>query len=370
MTEQLRALIKKEFLQVMRDPSCLLITLALPFILLFIFGYGISLDMEGVRTAVVLEDRSPLAESLFTTLDATKYLDAALYPNRNSAERALIDARVRAVLIIPNDFSRRIRAGESAPIQLLTDGCEANTAIILEQYVLGACAVWTARQTEESRMNAQSPIEVQARLRFNAERNSRSGLIPGSIALVMAMIGTLLTALVVAREWERGTMEAMLTTPIRKSDLILGKMIPYYLLGIGSAAICTLVAVGLFGIPFRGSAFALWLATTSFLIVALAEGLLISTAVKNQFLASQIALIVSFLPNFILSGLLFEIDSMPRFIQIITYFFPARYYVASLQTIFMAGDIWPLIRTECAAMLVIGLGATAATLFITPKRLE
>ena len=368
--EQIVTLIWKEFLQVVRDPSCLLVAFVLPLILLLIFGYGISLDMKNIKTAVVLEDRGPLAWSLYESLNSTEYIESTIYSHRREAEDALIDAKTRAVVIIPNDFSRRIRNGEAAPVQLLTDGSEANTAIILENYILGACSAWGVHQSKDRLMDVRTPIEIESRLRFNPEKNSRNGLIPGSIVIIMAMIGTLLTALVVAREWERGTMEAMLTMPIRKFDLIIGKLFPYYLLAMGSAAVCALLGVYLFGVPFRGSILAFVVTSTAFLFVALPQGLFISTILKNQFLAAQSALVVSFLPNYILSGVLFEIDSMPAVIRLITYVFPARYYAVCLQTIFMAGDIWPQLLVNCGYMLVIGLIATIATIIVTPKRLE
>ncbi len=368
--EQIGTLVWKEFLQVVRDPSCLLVAFVLPMIMLMIFGYGLSFDMKDIRTAVVLEDKGPLARSFFESLHSTDYIKAAIYANRRKAEDALIDAEVRAVVIIPGDFSRRIRNGETAPVQLLTDGSEANTAIILENYILGATAVWGAHQSKDRRMDVRPPIEIESRLRYNPEKNSRNGLIPGSIVIIMAMIGTLLTALVVAREWERGTMEAMLTLPIRKFDLILGKLLPYYLLAIGSSTVCALLSVFQFGVPFRGSVFAFVLSSTAFLFVALPQGLFISTLLKNQFLAAQSALVVSFLPNYFLSGVLFEIDSMPAVIRGITYIFPARYYTVCLQSIFMSGDIWPQLLENCFYMLVLGLIAVVGTIIVTPKRLE
>ena len=361
---------KKEALQILRDPSSILIAFVLPLILLFIFGYGISLDAKHVKTAIVLEDHGPVAESFYRTFAATDYIDAIPYHNRAAAEQAIIDGQVRAAIVVPNDFTRQIAGGHSAKVQLLTDGSETNTVTILQNYVLGIVSQWSGHQMRDGQMQANLAIVAKPRVLFNAELNTRNALIPGSIALIMAIIGIMLTSLVVAREWERGTMEAMLATPVRKTDMLIGKLLTYYLLGIGSMTVCTLIGVFLFGVPFRGSVFALFLTSSVFLCIALVQGYLISTITKNQFLASQASLVIAFVPNYILSGMLFEISSMPLVIRVLTYFFPARYYVTCLQTIFMAGDVWPLLIKNMACMSVIGIVVLAATIIKTPKRLE
>ena len=368
--ELLAALMKKETLQIIRDPSCILIVFVMPMILLFIFGFGLSLDMKHVRTAVVLEDRGPLAVSLYDVFDASDFIDAVCYPSRREAEAAITDAKVRAVVVIPNDFSRRIRHGQQAPVQLITDGCETNTATVLEGYITGVVAVWVRHQTDDLRMKQNSKLAVISRIRFNSEVNTRNAFIPGSIVLIMAIIGILLTALVVAREWERGTMEAMLATPMRKSDMLFGKLIPYYVLGMGSMTVCVVLSRFLFDVPMRGSLFALFITASVFLAVALTQGFFISTVTKNQYLASMAALILSFLPNFFLAGIMFEIDSMPKAVQAISYLFPARYFTSCLLTAFMAGDVWPLYLRNMAGMLLIGVFFLGMTIRVTPKRLE
>ena len=361
---------KKEALQVLRDPSSILIAFVLPLILLFIFGYGLSLDAKHVKTAMVLEDHGPTAESFYQAFVATDYIEAIRFDHRSVAEQAIADGQVRAVLVVPNDFTRQIAGGRSAKVQLLTDGSETNTATILQIYVLGVVSRWSAHQSRDGAMNATFVIDAKSRVMFNAEMNTRNALIPGSIVLIMAIIGIMLTSLVVSREWERGTMEAMLATPVRKIDMIVGKLLTYYLLGMGSTTVCVLISIFLFGVPFRGSVFAMFLVSSVFLSVALVQGYLISTIAKNQFIASQASLVIAFLPNYVLSGVLFEISSMPLVIRAVTYVFPARYYVTCLQTIFMAGDIWPLLVKNMACMSVIGVVVMVATLVKTPKRLE
>jgi len=367
---RLIALMKKEAQQVRRDPSCILIAFVLPVILLFIFGYGLSLDLEGVKIAVVLEDTSPAAQSLWNSFEATKYVAPIRFECRNGAEDALVNSHVRGLIAIRNDFSQRLQSDGTISVQLITDGVETNTATILENYVVGVVGVWAKHQAVDRGLALPSAIDVRSRVFFNPELNTRHALIPGSIVLIMAIIGTLLTSLVVAREWERGTMEAMLATPIGPFDMLLGKLIPYYLLGIASNAVCVLVGIHLFHIPFRGSVLALFLASSAFLLASLGMGFWISTLCKNQFLASQLALVLAFLPNFILSGALFEINSMPLAIRLVTYCFPARYYVTCLQTIFMTGDIWPLFIPNMLFMLVVAAIFFVATFRITPARLE
>lgn len=367
---RLLALIKKETLQVRRDPSCILITFVLPVILLFIFGFGLSLDAEHVKVAIVAEDRSPMAMSLWNSFEQTKYIDPVLYERRVEAQQAVVDSHIRGLVVIRSDFSQQLLSSHKASVQLITDGVETNTATILESYVQGVLGTWAGHQSRERGAQGPMIIDVQNRVLFNPELESRNALVPGSIVLVMAIIGTLLTSLVVAREWERGTMEAMLATPTGPIAMLLGKLIPYYILGMASNAACVLVGIYLFNIPFRGSVFSLALVSSLFLIASLGMGFLISTATKNQFLASQLALMLAFLPNFILSGTIFEIGSMPIAIQILTYCFPARYYVTCLQTVFMAGDVWALFFPNMLCMAAIAAIFFILTLRITSERLD
>ncbi|MGL6194465.1 MAG: ABC transporter permease [Thermoguttaceae bacterium] len=367
---RLIALIKKETLQVRRDPSCILIAFVMPMILLFIFGYGLSLNAEHVKVAVVIEDYSPTAMSLWDSFAKTKYIDPIRYERRKDASDAIVNSHVRAMIVIKGDFTQQLLAGEKASVQLVTDGVETNTASILENYVYGVLAVWMGHQNRDLGRYDIAAVDIESRVLFNPELESRNSLIPGSIVLIMAIIGTLLTSLVVAREWERGTMEAMLATPTGPFDMILGKLIPYYTLGMASNAVCVVIAVYLFHVPFRGTIFALFFISTVFLLASLAMGFFISTLTKNQFLASQLALMLAFLPNFILSGALFEIRSMPVPIQVVTYLFPARYYVTCLQTILMTGDIWTLFFPNVLCMFAMAVFFFCATYRITPERLE
>jgi ABC-2 type transport system permease protein len=367
---RLAALIRKEGAQVVRDPSAILIAFVLPLILLFMFGYAVSLDTSRTRIALVLEDDSEPAMSLAAAFVHSPQFRVTLGRSLRDVRNRMIDGRVRAVVVIPQDFGRGEAHGHPPPIQIVTDGSQPNTASFAAAYGDGVRAAWEASRHAEHGVTALPPISVSQRVWYNPSLKSRNFLVPGSIAIVMTMIGTLLTALVVAREWERGTMEALLATPISMAEFIASKVIPYYLLALASMALCTIIAVLIFGVPFRGSVLALFAIASAFLMPALGLGLYISAATKNQFVASQIALLTAFLPTFILSGFIYEIGSMPWPIRMITYLVPARYLIPSLQTVFLAGDLWGLILPDIAAMLAFGFVFFALSFHATRRSLD
>ncbi|NLS07814.1 ABC transporter permease [Rhizobium sp. P32RR-XVIII] len=352
-TRRFAALVRKESLQVIRDPSSILIAFVLPLILLFLFGYGVSLDTTRTHVGLVIEEMTPLTNDLAASFQGSRYFLVTTGRDRRLFEEDLVLARLRGIIVIPADFTRNYAAGNRPQVQVIVDGSDPNTANLVQNYVQGAVANWQLQRQSETELTGP-PISVEQRFWFNPELTSRSFLVPGSIAIVMTLVGTLLTSLVVAREWERGTMEAMMATPVTAVELLAGKILPYFLLGLTAMTLCVVLAVFLFGVPFRGSVLALYALSAVFLIPALGQGLLISAATKNQFLASQLALITAFLPSFLLSGFLFEINSMPTAIQWITFIVPARYLIPSLQTVFLAGDIWPMFLHSIIAMSLIG----------------
>jgi ABC-2 type transport system permease protein len=368
---RLKALLVKESLQVVRDPSSILIAFVLPLILLFLFGYGVSLDARQVRLGVVLEDTGPEARRLAGAFVATPFFDARPAFDRRELIPDLVSGRLRGLVVIPQDFARRLSApGGTARVQAITDGSETNTANFVANYAQGTLATWAAQEAAHAARTAEPLVSLQTRFFYNAELNSRYSLVPGSLAIIMAIIGSLLTALVVAREWERGTMEALLATPLSAPEIVIGKLVPYFALGMASMAVCTAVAFFLYGIPFRGSLPALAVAAAAFLLAALGQGFLISTITRNQFLASQAALVSAFLPAFILSGFVFEIASMPWIIRTLTRIIPARYFVTNLQTLFLTGDVWALLGPNALVCLAIAGAFFALTLKKTPRRLE
>ncbi len=347
------ALIRKESYQVVRDPAALVIAFVLPPMLLFLYAFALSLDVKNVDVGIVLESDGVQARSLAAAFAATPYLHVTGARHRSEVEYKLITGDLKAFAVIPADFEARLLETQGqAAIQIVTDASNANTANFTGAYLQGVFAKWLAEHSA-----GPAPVErfvFEQRFWFNPELKSRHVLLPGSLAIIMTIIGTLLTAMVMSREWERGTMEALIATPATVFEIILSKLIPYFFLAMLAVAGCTFLCVVVLGVPLRGSPGALVLISAVFLVPALGQGLLISTLARNQFLASQIALITGFLPALLLSGFLFEIQSMPWFIQQVTRIIPARYYVASLQTVFLAGDVWPLFIRNMAEMLMVG----------------
>ena len=350
------ALVRKESRQIVRDTSSISIGIVLPVVLILLFGYGLSLDVMNAPVAIVLEDSSPTAFDVAASFQLSRYFAAQLLPSMVEAQKLMLARKVDGIVRVPSDFSRRLALG-NAEVQILVHGTDANHARIIQSYAQGVIGQWAAKRSAQGKEMITGPVTVQNRLWFNEANGSRYFLVPGLIVLIMTLIGAFLTSLVVAREWERGTMEALFVTPVRPDEILLGKTIPYFVLGIIGLALCLLAAKFLFHVPFRGSIIVLTGASTLYLLVALAIGLLISSALKSQFVASQIALLVTFLPALMLSGFLFDLRSMPVVVRVITYILPARYYVTLLQTIFLAGDIWTVILPNAAVL------AGMATLF-------
>ncbi|HEY3153507.1 MAG TPA: ABC transporter permease [Candidatus Binatia bacterium] len=367
-TRRVWSLVKKEARQVARDPSSIAIGIVLPVILILLFGYGLSLDVTNTPVAVVLEDPSPAATDLAASFRLSPYFDARLMTSMREAHELMLARKVDGIVRIRPDFGRRLSQGD-AEVQVLVHGVDANYARIVQSYAQGAVGQWAARRGAEGKEILTGPVVVQSRLWFNETNESRYFLVPGLIVLIMTLIGALLTSLVMAREWERGTLEALFVTPVRPEEILLGKTIPYFILGMIGFALCLLAAKFLFDVPFRGSVIVLTGASTLYLLVALAIGLLISSAFKSQFVASQITLLVTFLPAVMLSGFLFDLRSMPAAVRMITHLLPARYYVTLLQTIFLAGDIWAVILPNAAVLAGMMIVLLWLTRRVTQKKL-
>ncbi len=366
---RLRALVRKEFLQVLRDPSSIAIAFLMPVVLLLLFGYGVSLDADRVPLAVVAEQPSADTASFASAFQGSHYFEPAFFFTMHDGVEALRKGQVDAIVHLRADFARHLHRGD-ASVQLVVDGVDANSARIVTGYVQGAWARWLA-QRDEARGETFAPtVKVVERIWYNSEVRSRNFLVPGLIAVIMTLIGALLTALVMAREWERGTMEALLVTPVTMGEILAGKLVPYFLLGLGGMALSVAMGVWLFDVPLRGSVGVLFGAASLFLLVALGMGLLISIATKNQFVAGQVAIIVTFLPAFILSGFIFDIGSMPQPVQVLTHAIAARYFVAILQTVFLAGDLWGVILPNAFALLLMAFFFLGLSRRKSRKRLE
>jgi ABC-2 type transport system permease protein len=355
------ALIRKELRQIVRDPSSIAIGVVLPLILILLFGFGLSLDVKQVPIAVVVGPQSPEASGLIASFQLSPYFAPRIVRDLPTAQSLLLRSEVDGLVRIPDDFARRVAAGD-ATVQVVVNGRDANRARIIEGYVQGAIGAWMARQAAEGRTVVTGPVNVQSRLWFNEANDSRYFLVPGLIVLVMTLIGALLTSMVVAREWERGTLEALFVTPVRSGEILLGKTIPYFGLGMIGLILCIMAARFLFHVPIRGSMVVLVGVSVLYVLVALGIGLVISSAVKNQLVASQLSMLATFMPAFMLSGFLFDLRSTPAAVRTITYALPARYYVALLQTVFLAGDIWSVILPNAAALAVM-----AALLFMASR---
>ena len=368
---RLLALCRKETYQIIRDPSSNIIAFVLPIIMLLIFGYGINLDSKGLRIGIVFEDLSPETRLFADSLYGSSYLRITSSRSRAEMAQALTEGRVRGYVILAQDFSEKLkRPAETAPILIVTDGAEPNTANFVENFIRSAWDGWLQQRADQRGEKPPSNITMESRFWFNPAADSRNYLIPGSITVIMTVIGALLTSLVVAREWERGTMEALLASPITRTEFLLSKLIPYYALGMASLLICVALSVFVMGVPFRGSVSVLLATGSLFLGSALGLGLLLSTITRNQFNAAQAALNAAFLPALILSGFIYEIRSMPVLIRAVTYLVPARYFVTAMQTLFQAGDVWRVVGES-----MVFLGAASAvfiglTAFKTRRTLE
>jgi ABC-2 type transport system permease protein len=350
------ALVRKESYQIARDPSSILMAGVLPLVLLFLFGFGISLDLLRVPVGLVVEVPTTETGSFTESLVRSTYFDVRKARDRRAFEDDLVAGRVKGIVVLASDFSERLNRSDTAPVQLIVDGSDPNTGSLILNYVQGVWRTWLFQETLEKGARPRPPVSIEARYWFNPEVDSRKFLVPGGIAVIMTLVGTLLTALVVAREWERGTMEALLATPVGRLELLLGKVIPYFALGMASMALSAAAAVLGFGVPLRGSI--LWLlgVSAAFLLPMVAFGLLISTRLKNQFTASQAALVAAFLPTLLLSGFIFEIESMPAPVRLLTHVVPARYFVTCLETIFLAGDVPSVLVPNTLVLLAMGAG--------------
>jgi ABC-2 type transport system permease protein len=354
---------------VLRDPSSIAMGVVLPLILILLFGYGLSLDVKNVPLAVVIDETSDEAIELLASLQLSRYFQPQISRSMVVAQQLLLEQKVDGIVRIPSDFVRQLNAGH-ADLQLIVEGGDANRARIIQGYVQGAVGVWAARRTAQGRSVESAPVMLQTRMWFNEANESAYFLVPGLIVLVMTLIGALLTAMVMAREWERGTLEALLVTPVRSDEILIGKTLPYFLLGMVGLVVCVLAAKFLFHVPLRGSLLVLLGASMLYMLVALGIGLLISSWVKNQLVASQLTMLATFMPAFMLSGFMFDLRSMPAAVRLITYVLPARYYVALLQSVFLAGNVWSVIVPNTLVLAAMAILLAISSRAVMRKRLN
>ncbi len=376
---RLFALTRKELRQLLRDRSNLALGIALPAILILLFGYGISLDVNNVNVAVVIEDSSPTVVDVLAGLRLSPYFTTKNVHTMRQAE-GLMDAHgVDAILRVPSDFSSTLAAGQGR-LQLVVHGTDAATARVIASYVGGALAQWSARLSDRHadrrsgrdatpRAAPFGQVDIETRMWFNAANTSTWYLVPGLIVLIMTITGAFLTSLVVAREWERGTLEALFVTPVRPTEILLAKMIPYFGVGMIGFAMCLLAARFLFEVPFTGSFGLLVLSSVLYMFVSLGVGLLISSVTKNQFIASQMGLLTSFLPAVMLSGFLFDLNNVPPFVRFVGNLLPATHFLDLLKTLMLAGNIWPIVIEDSAILVGYAVVLLAAARLVTHKRI-
>lgn len=365
----LTALIKKEFLQIIRDPSSIIIAFVLPLLSILIYMYGVNLDSVKVTLGIKNDDANSEISTLVKSFGHSKYVDSIVFDNEQELTEAITRSKIKGAVIIPNDFSTKLSRGQSGDLLIITDGSEVNTANYVQSYSTSIANGWL--NTSKFRRLA-NPVVINPELRiwYNQDLNSHYFILPGSISVTMTLIGILLTALVVAREWERGTMEALLSTQVRKIDIVLGKYIPYFALGMISMMFNVFLCVTVFKIPFRGSYLVLFAVSALFLFTLLGVGLTISSKLKNQFLASQVSLGIGFLPALLLSGLMFPINSMPTFFQYLTMILPPRYFITFIESEFMAGTVWKLVFVNAVFLTVLGMILFIAVYKNTDMRLK
>lgn len=367
---RIAALIRKETLQIVRDPSSFVVAFVLPAMLLFLFGFGISFDATRLKIGVVIEEPTPDTDWFMTSLSNTPYFEIQRASNRRQFIDQLSAGRLNGIVVLSSDFSERLARADTAGIQVITDGSDPNTAMLVGGYIQGALAIWQAQRSIGQQAQIPGQVIVDPRVWFNPELESRRFLVPGSISLIMMMIGSLLTALVVSREWERGTMEALLATPVQTMEFIVGKLVPNFVLGMCAMAVCVLASLYVFNIPLRGSLLVLIGFTAIFLTVALGIGLLISTVARTQFIASQLAMLIAFLPGLYFSGFLFEVASMPAVLRLVAKALPAGYYVRGLNTLFMAGNIASVLVPATLVLAFMSTVLFTLTAFNTRQRLD
>lgn len=350
---------KKEFIHIYRDWRSLALVILMPAILMLLFGYAVSLDVKKVPMAVLDQDGTQESLSFVHQFSGSPYFDLKVFVRNEKEITQLIDeGKVKMGLVLPWDFSRKIKAGRKVPVQVLLDGTDSNTANIILGYVQAVARQYNQEKTllkveRMGREKLKTPVEGRTRVWFNEDLESKNYFIPGLVAVIMSIIGVLLTGQVIVREWERGTMELLISTPVKKAELMIGKLFPYFLLGLVDLTLAVLMGKWVFQVPLKGSITLLFCLSSIYIFVALALGLTISTVAKTQILANQMAMLIGFLPTFLLSGFTFVIANMPLWLQIITYGIAPRYYVTILKEVFLKGADFSFLWTE--TLILVGM---------------
>jgi len=355
------AVANKEVIQILRDSRSLIIVVIMPVILVLLFGYGVNLDLKGLPVYVYDRDGSQQSQDLLKRFQASAYFDVVQVVNDYPAlARSLDDGHAKMGIVVPWDFSQRLHDGRPAQVQALVDGMDDNSANVLIGYAQAVVQGYSsdiqlAWLRNRGHTAQPASVRVETRTWYNEDLESSAFIVPGVLALVMSVIGAFLTSLTIAREWERGTMEQLISTPVTPVEIMLGKLVPYFVIGMFDVIVCALIAIYWFQVPFRGSFLTLLVSSAMFMVVVLSLGFFISVIAGSQLAASQIALLITFLPAFLLSGFLYSIEQMPIVLQWITRILPARYYVSVLKKIFLKGTPTALLYTDLVPLAVFTL---------------
>jgi ABC-2 type transport system permease protein len=369
------AVARKEFLHVLRDPRSLGMAIAIPMLMLWLFGYALTLDVDHVPIIVWDQNNTPASRELVSRFAGSPYFSLRRYvDNPRDVDRAIDSNEAMMALVIPYDFARQLNAGQSAPVQLIVAGSDSNTASLAIGYADVIADIfsldWTTKQMQlRGGSQVQVPLDVRTRVWFNAELESKNYIVPGLIAVIMMVISAMLTSLTFAREWERGTMEQLISTPVRGTELILGKLIPYFILGLLDMTLAVLLGQFVFQVPLRGNVALLFGIASIFLVGVLMMGIVISIVTKAQLLASQLAMTATFLPSFLLSGFIFAIANMPRAIRFVTYFVPARYFIGILKGIYLKGVGMEILAADTLLLVFFAAGMVLVASWKFKKKL-
>lgn len=365
---RIRAIARKESVHILRDPRSLGMAIAIPMLMLLLFGHALTLDVDNVPVVVWDQSGTPQSREMLSRFGGSRYFGIVGHADGYRPLEEAIDSRLAlAAIVIPSDFADQLAAGREATVQMIVDGSDANTATIAAGYARAVTSAYSQQVAMRTASRHGSPapampVEVRPRVWYNATMESRNYIIPGLIAVIMAVIAALLTSLTVAREWESGTMEQLISTPVRGPELIIGKMLPYFAIGMLDVLLAVLMGEFMFHVPLRGSVWLLFAMSAIFLVGVLSVGMLISIATKGQLLASQLAMIITFLPSFLLSGFMYAIANMPRPLQIITHVIPARYFIAILKGIYLKGVGLETLWREALLLTVFGTVVLAAAI--------
>ena len=352
---RLGAIARKEVTQLRRDRRSLIMAFVVPAFLTLMFGYVMNFDVRDIKLAVLDQDRTSTSRGLIEAFTSSGYFHVAHTIDREAdAEPLLQRGAARMVLVIPAGFSRDLASARGAQVQALVDGGDANTASISLTYAAAITNAWSARAVLRGAAVTR-PVTAESRVWYNEELKSSNMVVPGLIAVIMMIIAAMLTALTVAREWERGTMEQLAATPVHRVEVVLGKLVPYFAIGLIDVVVAVTIGIVVFEVPFRGSPLLLVVTASLFLLGALGLGIFISAAIKSQLLASQVAMLVTYLPSLLLSGLMFDIGSMPRFLQLVTTVVPARYFITVLRGIFLKGVGPSVLWGQALGMLIFAV---------------